>query len=228
MYQYANPTEKVVTPKASNVQKIQQAYRIYRDQKKKNLRAIANELGISQATIYFWYRRYNWKQKAQEEAEQLADPLYNLQLKRHQLMIERLERRSKLEQEALERAQKYRSKADKILSIPLTTRVESPDGKVIFNPTNKWSLRDAIVLHEAAEKLEKIALGIDPSTSLADQINEAIALLKTRGFLVINPVGNQEMQADLPLEVELEFPIQEIPQVSRELNFDVLDPNSDY
>ncbi|WP_425218348.1 hypothetical protein [Tumidithrix helvetica] len=83
------------------------------------------------------------------------------QLKRQSIALQklRLERRLEMEKDAWDRREKYKKKASQMLTIPITQRIVNDDGSTIINPTDKWSLKDAIALDKYADELGILATG---------------------------------------------------------------------
>lgn len=100
-----------------------------------------------------WCRKYKWVERCRffdsEELERESIALRDARLKRRLLM----------EEKAWKKSLKFETKAEKVLSIPITKSVTTEDGKTIYNPTDKWSLRDAIALDEYAHRLAIFATG---------------------------------------------------------------------
>jgi hypothetical protein len=121
-----------------------------------------------------WSSKYSWVARCR------AFDTDELQLESIALSKLRLERRLQLEREAWDRREKLIEKADFILSIPLTQEIISDDGKTIFMPTDKWSLKDAIAFSKYAHELGIFATGGEPKK--LDEL-EAVAVLADLGVI---------------------------------------------
>jgi hypothetical protein len=98
------------------------------------------------------------------------------------LQQQRINYKLQIEKEAWEKRKKFLKKADQILSIPITQKIVTDDGKTIFMPTNKWRLVDAIAFDEYAHKLGIFATGGDrPNMTEFD----AIRVLVMAGMLPV-------------------------------------------
>jgi hypothetical protein len=135
------------------------AFCVYRDlgrertlekaQKKCNYKSCYN--------LFQWSSKHKWRERCRafddEESQRVSMALQN----------ERVERRIQMEKDAWNRRNKLILKADYIARIPLTKKevVKSEDGTTtnIYNPTDKWSLNDALKFYEYSDKLGIFATG---------------------------------------------------------------------
>ena len=100
-----------------------------------------------------WCSKYAWVTRCREfDSDELRSQSVALQQQRINYKLQ-------IEKEAWEKREKFLKKADQILSIPITQKIVTDDGKIIFIPTNKWRLTDAIALDEYAHKLGIFATG---------------------------------------------------------------------
>jgi hypothetical protein len=96
------------------------------------------------------------------------------------LQEQRINYKLQIEKEAWEKREKFLKKADQILSIPITQKVVTDDGKIVFMPTNKWRIVDAIAFYKYADELGIFATGGEtPNMSEFD----AIKVLVMAGML---------------------------------------------
>ena len=103
--------------------------------------------------LKLWSAKHKWVKRCrvfdEEELERESITLRDLRLKR----------RLEMEKKAWDKHKNYEAKAKQVLSIPVAKSVTSEDGKTIYNPTDKWSLKDAIALDEYAHRLAIFATG---------------------------------------------------------------------
>ena len=98
-----------------------------------------------------------------------------------------------MEEAAWKKSEKFYKKSNTILDFPIVRAVSTPDGKTTYNPTDKWSLRDAIALDEHAHKLAIFATGGEtPNISELD----AIKILVQTGMLPVEVLDAAEQGID--------------------------------
>ena len=102
-----------------------------------------------------WCTKHNWVKRCSAFDED------ELQKESIALQKLRLDRRLKMEKEAWVKHEKYAAKAKQMLNIPIATSLVTEDGKTVYNPTDKWTIKDAIALDEYAHKLAIFATGGD-------------------------------------------------------------------
>ena len=121
-----------------------------------------------------WCTKHNWVKRCSAFDED------ELQKESIALQKLRLDRRLKMEKEAWVKHEKYAAKAKQMLNIPIATSLVTEDGKTVYNPTDKWTIKDAIALDEYAHKLAIFATGGDaPKLTEID----AVKVLAQAGLL---------------------------------------------
>ena len=121
-----------------------------------------------------WCSKYAWVTRCREfDSDELRSQSVALQQQRINYKLQ-------MEKDAWEKRKKFLKKADLILNVPITQKIVADDGKIIFMPTNKWRLVDAIALDEYAHKLAIFATGGDaPKLTEID----AVKVLAQAGLL---------------------------------------------
>ena len=121
-----------------------------------------------------WCSKYAWVTRCREfDSDELRSQSVALQQQRINYKLQ-------MEKDAWEKRKKFLKKADLILNVPITQKIVADDGKIIFMPTNKWRLVDAIALDEYAHKLGIFATGGDaPKLTEID----AVKVLAQAGLL---------------------------------------------
>ena len=150
----------------------------YRDMgSDRTLEKVRQEIGHRSARLLErWCSKYAWVTRCRDfdSDEQRSNSVA--------LQQQRINYKLQIEKEAWEKREKFLKKADQILSIPITQKIVTDDGKIIFMPTNKWRLVDAIALDEYAHKLGIFATGGDrPNMTEFD----AIRVLVMAGMLPV-------------------------------------------
>ena len=98
------------------------------------------------------------------------------------LQQQRINYKLQIEKEAWEKREKFLKKADLILNVPITQKIVTDDGKIVFVPTNKWRLVDALKFYKYADELGIFATGGEtPNMSEFD----AIRVLVNAGMLPV-------------------------------------------
>ena len=124
--------------------------------------------------LFQWSSKHKWRERCRafddEETQKESIALQKL----------RFERRLKMEKDAWVKHEKYAAKAKQMLNIPIATSLVTEDGKTVYNPTDKWTIKDAIALDEYAHKLAIFATGGDaPKLTEID----AVKVLAQAGLL---------------------------------------------
>jgi len=149
--------DKIYDRQNTDTDKSWLAFCKYRDMgSDRTLEKVRQEIGHrSGRNVQIWSSKYKWNERVRafDDDEVRSQSLA--------LQKQRINYKLQIEKEAWEKRKKFLKKADQILSIPITQKIVTDDGKTIFMPTNKWRLVDAIAFDEYAHKLGIFATGGD-------------------------------------------------------------------
>lgn len=173
--------DKIYDRQNTDTDKSFAAFAIYRDMgSDRTLEKVRVEIGHrSVRNLEAWCSKHQWVARCRAFDD---DELHNQSIS---LQNQRTKYRLEMEKDAWERRKKFLAKADKLLSIPITKKIESEDGKTIFMPTNKWRLVDAIAFYQYSDRLGIFATGGE--TKKIDEL-EAVQLLADLGIIPLEAV----------------------------------------
>ena len=141
----------------------------------------------SARNLEIWSSKHRWTERVRAfDTDELRSQSVALQQQRINYKLQ-------IEKEAWEKRKKFLKKADQILSIPITQKIVTDDGKTIFMPTNKWRLVDAIAFDEYAHKLGIFATGGDGPNMIEF---DAIKVLVYAGMLPVEILEAAEIGID--------------------------------